>query len=181
MSAQPEKTDGIGARIRSLRGDESQEAFAKRAGITRSALANYELNRTRPKRSVLEKIARAGGVSWVALSEGNASDLEELLTMLGGKGTSTEAELSPQERAIVRVLRACDEDTSLRVVRTLLAAIDERRLEQSIIDVANFEKDVAWLLAIEADAGRYIKGFSRDTITQILARLSDKMQSSETD
>jgi len=32
MPAQPSKENKIGARIRSLRGEESQEAFAKRVG-----------------------------------------------------------------------------------------------------------------------------------------------------
>lgn len=177
MSAQPHnsKEGGIGARIRSLRGDESQESFAKRAGITRSALANYELNRTRPKRHILEKIANAGGVSWLALSDGTASDLDELLTMLGGKsGTNKETELTPQERAIIRILRACDEKTALQVANALLSAVEESRVDRLMLDAGTLEQDINLLMVIVADGGRYLKGFTRDSITQILARLSNR-------
>lgn len=172
MSAQDQKGNGIGARIRAARGDESQEAFAKRVGITRSALANYELERTRPKREIILRIAEAAGVAPTAIVEGTVADLDELLTMLGGKSaTKREADLTPDERALVRLLRACEEDTVKDVVQTIIEAFESGHLAEAFVDPATVEGDFLLLRKIEADNGRHLKGVTRDTIKQVLARL----------
>jgi len=46
--------------IRELRGDLSQAQFAKKVGVSQSAIANYELGRI-PKQEILERIAKAAG------------------------------------------------------------------------------------------------------------------------
>ena len=46
--------------IRMLRGNLSQAEFAKKVGISQSAIANYELGRF-PKPEILDKIAAAAG------------------------------------------------------------------------------------------------------------------------
>lgn len=172
MSAQPKKKEGIGARIRALRGDESQEAFAKRVGLTRSALANYELERTRPKRAIIYRIASAAGVSPDAIDDGGEVDLDEALAFLGAK-TSTDKmqDLTPDERALVRLLRACDEETVLEVVQAIISTIEEGRFLKPLLDVGTVSQDWALMKKIEADGGRYLKGFTRDTITGLLEAL----------
>ena len=57
MSTQRATKYGIARRIRFLRGDSTQEEFSRRVGITRSALANYESNRSTPNDFVLDQIA----------------------------------------------------------------------------------------------------------------------------
>lgn len=53
----------IGARIRAARGDITQEDFAKKIGVGRTVLANYEAGRRLPGSATLEKIAEEGQVS----------------------------------------------------------------------------------------------------------------------
>ena len=58
-----ETSQAIGERIRSARGDRTQEEFASRIGVSRSALTNYEAGRRLPNDLVLSRIAEETGVS----------------------------------------------------------------------------------------------------------------------
>lgn len=49
----------IAEHLRDIRGELTQEAFAKKCGVTRAALANYETGRTIPGRWVCRKIEEA--------------------------------------------------------------------------------------------------------------------------
>lgn len=49
-------TASFGQRLRLLRGDRSQERFAEVLGVTRAALANYEIGRTTPHRSLQDRL-----------------------------------------------------------------------------------------------------------------------------
>jgi transcriptional regulator with XRE-family HTH domain len=53
----------IGERIRTVRGDETQDEFAKKIGVGRTVLANYEAGRRLPDSDTLEKIADERGYS----------------------------------------------------------------------------------------------------------------------
>ena len=52
--------------IRKLRGNKTQQEFAKLVGVTQAAIARYENGRT-PKEEVLDKIAAATGkrIRWI--------------------------------------------------------------------------------------------------------------------
>lgn len=52
--------------VKTLRGNLSQAAFAKKVGISQAAIAYYELGRF-PKQETLEKIAAAAGkrIKWI--------------------------------------------------------------------------------------------------------------------
>ncbi len=68
------KPETVSRRLRFLRGKETQEAFSKRVGISRSALANYETGRSVPNSFVLNQISEKCGVAEDFFS---ASDLVE--------------------------------------------------------------------------------------------------------
>ena len=57
----------IGRRIRELRGQSTQEEFAKELGISQAQLSKYELGQSAPPRGVLTKLRETRGksVDWI--------------------------------------------------------------------------------------------------------------------
>ena len=73
------RAEGLGARIRRLRTERgyTQESLAERLGIAKSMVSYYENDRVDLKRSTLEDVARALGVSVTFLLEENDETAEE--------------------------------------------------------------------------------------------------------
>lgn len=69
-------SDTIGARIRIVRGQESQEAFASSLGISKGSLGFYERDENLPNAAIIAKICSQKGVSanWLILGQGTAYD-----------------------------------------------------------------------------------------------------------
>lgn len=69
-------SDTIGARIRAVRGQDSQEAFASVLGISKGSLGFYERGENLPNAEVISKICSLKGVSadWLVLGKGPAYD-----------------------------------------------------------------------------------------------------------
>ena len=57
----------IGQRIRQLRGDSTQEDFAKELGISQAQLSKYELGQSAPPLGLLTKLRKVRGktVDWI--------------------------------------------------------------------------------------------------------------------
>jgi transcriptional regulator with XRE-family HTH domain len=64
--------DTFETRIKQLRGNLTQEEFAKAIGIKRTLISDYETGRTKPTSDILEKISRKGNVNvnWLLTGEG---------------------------------------------------------------------------------------------------------------
>ena len=62
----------IGERIRNVRANETQSAFAARLGITQRAVVNYETGGRVPKKSILGKIKEQYGINpeWLLTGDG---------------------------------------------------------------------------------------------------------------
>lgn len=120
MQGQASTEESLGRRIRSLRGDLSQEQFAKRVGLTRSALANYETNRTRPKRSTLSRIAEATGAPLSYLLNG-VMRLQDLERIAEKDADHTRLDLFPatriseDEASLLRLLRLMPLETMKKI------------------------------------------------------------------
>ena len=176
MSTQND-TDRLGARLRSLRGEESQEAFSRRVGITRSALANYETGRTRPKPSVLRQICQKVGVSEKVLLTGEVTEFDELAAALGAyKEAGTLPGLTADEKAIIRVLRLCTTRTSLAVVNAIISALEHQEFEKKLADLLTIESDITRLYMIRKADGAYERGLTPDTLAAIGDLLSARSQ-----
>ncbi len=62
----------VGKRVRELRGQATQEEFARVLGISQAQLSKYELGQSAPPLGVLAKLAKASGksVDWILTGEG---------------------------------------------------------------------------------------------------------------
>ena len=129
-------TAGIPARLRALRGEESQQSFSERIGITRSALANYETGRTTPKPSVLRNICQKLGISESVLKTGEVSAFDDLAGAVGTyREVGTLPGLADDEKAIVRVLRLCDASVVHSVVVAIIEGLEAKKFEVTSVKV----------------------------------------------
>lgn len=171
----PISTDGIAARIRLLRGEESQAAFSQKVGLTRAALANYETGRTTPKRSVLRRICQRLGISESALIQGEAQDMTDLLGSLGiYDEVATLPGLTDDEKAIIRVLRICDTEVVHSVVSSMTAGLEQKKFWSNGADPGTIVEDIARLYQIAKAGGAYLRGVTPDALSAISAFIESK-------
>lgn len=171
----PSSTSGIAARLRSLRGEESQASFSRRVGLTRAALANYETGRTIPKKSVLRQVCHRLGVPESVLVEGVVEDADDMLLAMGIRDeAATLPGLTHDERAIIRVLRVCDKDVVLSSISAITDGLAAKKFSRELADQATIVDDIARLLRIVAAEGFYERGISPDTFATIAAMLITK-------
>jgi len=123
----------IGARIRRLRGSESQLQFARRLGITREHLSRIESG-AQPGTEILRSLAEVTGVSLDFLVLGAGPELREE-AMAGGGGW---------EAAIEPLLGG----TSLRLTRA--PAVSRRRADRAWQELPEERKDDIRALARQA-------------------------------
>lgn len=106
----------LGARIRTLRRARglTQDRLADSTGVSRSAVAQWESNRAGHSAGMLRRIAEVLGVSVSMLRD-------------GWEGLASEAVLTPQESALLRLYRSCSgEDRSIlmHVAEKIAASTD---------------------------------------------------------
>ncbi|WP_165455705.1 helix-turn-helix domain-containing protein [Paracoccus subflavus] len=171
-------TDSVAARLRALRGDESQEAFSRRVGITRSALANYETGRTKPKPAVLRQICQKLGISEALLPQGRLSNLGDLVAALGiHEEGGTLPGLTEDEKAIIRILRLCSTPVVNRVVTAMISGVEAQDFDRRLADPATAPTDVARLYQIAKNDGAYERGVTPDALAAIVDVLSKQRES----
>jgi transcriptional regulator with XRE-family HTH domain len=93
----------LGARIRALRRARglTQDRLANSAGVSRSAVAQWESDRAGHSAGMLRRLAEVLGVSVGVLRD-------------GWEGASSQAPLTPQETALLQLYRSCSpEDRSV--------------------------------------------------------------------
>lgn len=157
--------DGLRTRLRALRGERSQEEFARLVGLTRSALANYENGRTVPKPSVLRQISQRVGMPDDFLLSGQVRNEYELNRLVAGRGFINECHETEDELTIVRALRAVDPGTVQAVVTTLIRGIgDSAEARARMGD--RLGADLHRLDAINRAAGLFEKGSTEEEQAQ---------------
>lgn len=167
----------IGRRIRSIRGDASQLDFASFFGLTRSALANYELGRSRPPKGLLEKISEKTGLPVSYIDSGpELADFEDELRSLVGEGET----LTDDERAVVRLLRVSLPKDVLETVQTILRGFERNKVGLQLADPQSVVMDLARLYVIASGDGTlYQRGVSGGSMVQLAKALADKMQAQD--
>lgn len=166
----------IGRRIRAIRGDSSQSDFAAHFGVTRSALANYEMGRTRPPRALVEKISERAGIPADSIDCGpELADFEDEFKRLVGDGS----EITDDEWAIVRLLRVSHPDDVLGVVRGILRGFEERSASLQLMDPNKAAIDLARLYTIADGKGSYQRGISGANVLQLAKAIALRTKPSE--
>ncbi|WP_439526858.1 helix-turn-helix transcriptional regulator [Roseovarius mucosus] len=163
----------IGKRIRALRGDETQAHFAEKIGVSRAALANYETGRTKPNDMTVLKIANLTGVSPSSIVSHDVYSFDDLAALVSAKpDLKGLGDLSEDEKAMIRLIRVCDEQAIQQIVGAILEGIQVDRFHREFVDVVNFERDFTRLAVIREGGANYIRGYTRDTLLTILEAIS---------
>lgn len=167
----PSSTD-LGQRLKFLRGEQSQEDFARKVGLTRAALANYETGRTKPKPSVLREVSRKLGLSDDFLLSGQVRNEYELNLVVAGKGVLNDGNETEDELAIVGVLRAARPETVKNIIGTLLREIEDDPRTRERLRGPRVDEHIARLGAIFRASGEFSKGSSPEDVDAFLRELA---------
>jgi len=136
-------------------------------GITRSALANYELGRSSPPQTFLDRLKDRLGVDVDTGPE--LADFEEHIRSIVGDGSR----LTEDEWAVVRTLRVAQPDDTRRVVAELVACIERRKEGLNLVDPQSLAGDLARLYMIAGGHAEFIRGISGAGVVQIARAIAD--------
>ena len=174
MSTRSASKNGIARRIRFLRGDDTQEEFSRKVGITRSALANYESSRSTPNEYVLAQIAARCEMPETFFEDPDltpASDWNGAAVL--GKIVEGAPDWTDDEMAIVRLLRLVPAEVVAKISDDLVEAATHNELSGVISQFASLARDVASVLAIRSRGGLFRKGpidLTADTEAKMVAK-----------
>lgn len=140
-SVQMAQARAFGRRLRELRGSKSQGELAELSGLTRSAIANYELGRSMPGQGTIISLANALGVGTEALKiEPTIEDWEEQLnTLVPSEGVSDD------EMALIRLLRCAPPSDAITFVKQLIDYFEATDDAFHFVDSEQAAKDLARL------------------------------------
>lgn len=144
-------TSLVAMQLRQLRGFETQSAFAKRLGISRDSLANYETGRTVPSAAKLDQFREALGLGFAHFQEHPAA---QMMSAFGQAG-EPDFRPSPDELAFIRLIRIVPRDTVLAVAMSLLDAISTGLLFGNGVDGEKFRQAVERLALVVKERGTY--------------------------
>ncbi len=140
-SSQLADARAFGRRLRELRGPKSQSELADLAGLTRSAIANYELGRSLPGQNVIAKLANALDVEREALrASPTVEDWEEQLTAAGPIDSVTDDEM-----AFIRLLRCAPPEDAITFVKQLIDYFEAADDAFQFVDSEQAARDLARL------------------------------------
>jgi transcriptional regulator with XRE-family HTH domain len=164
------KEEGVGKRLRLLRGDLTQDEFSQQIGISRSALANYETGRTKPKQKTLRQICKSVGVSETFFIDGTVSDISELARVFGIDSDQPSG-ITDDEVAIVRIMRICSSDTVLKIVKALTSEIEDSSEARRLADPLTAITDLERLYTIISMDGIYERGVTQQNLEVLIREI----------
>ena len=151
----------VARRLRYLRGDATQEAFAKRVGVSRSALANYETGRSRPDDYTLQVIAQKTDTSIdFFTSSSHPLDPSAPKSMAAFVGAAVEGvpDWTQDEAMLVRMLRLSDDTVVQEVMRVVNEGIGGREVMVTIGSVFKLTEDLERLAEMASAQRSYERG-----------------------
>lgn len=175
MSTRSASKFGVARRIRFLRGEATQEEFSRKVGITRSALANYESNRSSPNEYLLAQIAHRCEMPLTFFDDPDLTPAEDWNgAALLGKVVEGTPDWTEDERAIVGLLRLVPAEVVEQVCGILVQAATRKELSGLISQFASLTRDVASVLAVQARGGLFRKGPIAEHGAEWVAKMNAK-------
>lgn len=161
-STMSRRRDGVlgplAKRLRFLRGDETQESFAKRVGISRSALANYETGRSVPDEFTQLKILRNAGFSDDYLTEHYDPFEPHSPGAVFGAVIEGLPDWTEDEATLVRILRLCDRQTIEAVLEVVLRGVSQQEMTVKLGTIFTIKDDLQRLMEVQSGVRPYAKG-----------------------
>lgn len=148
----------IARRLRFLRGEATQEEFAKRVGISRSAIANYETGRSIPDDFTLGRIAENTGFPIDYFSSQYDPSVENSLAGAVGDLIGGISDWTEDEATLVRILRLCDQPTIAEVLRAVAAGAARQEFVVTISTIYTVTEDIQRLFDLGAGKRPFQKG-----------------------
>jgi transcriptional regulator with XRE-family HTH domain len=148
----------VARRLRYLRGEETQEAFAKRVGVSRSALANYETGRSKPDDYTLQRIAENTNTSMEYFVSYVDPLANSSMAALVGAAIEGVPDWTDDEATLVRMLRLCDDPALRDIVRAVNDAVGNREVLVNLGTVFQLKDDLQRLLELAAGQRTYERG-----------------------
>lgn len=181
MSTRSASKYGIARRIRFLRGEDTQEEFSRKVGITRSALANYESGRSSPNEYLLAQIATRCEMPVTFFDDPDLTPASEWNGAASlGKIVEGTPDWTDDEVAMVRLLRLVPAEVVGKIAGELVDAATQNELSGVIAQFASLARDVAVVLAVQSRGGLFRKG-PIDLTSDLKTRHSATISSSPTD
>jgi transcriptional regulator with XRE-family HTH domain len=148
----------IARRLRFVRGDATQEEFAKRVGVSRSAIANYETGRSIPDDFTLARIVESLGFP----SDYFASNYDPLIekSLAGAVGAAIEGipDWTEDEATLVRILRLCDQSTIADVIKVVAEGAARQEFLVTISTIYTVNEDLQRLFDLGEGKRPFQKG-----------------------
>ena len=168
------QTASPGRRIKFLRGELSQHEFARKGGVSRASLANYETSRTVPTEGVIAAISNALAIGPEFLTSGITREADGLLNLLGFGDAKTTV-LTEKEWAIIQAFRVCPPDVVWQAVAII--AISYFDLRQNLVhsDPIGVAADLTRLQLILERDGQFRNGQHRDNRSDRLKALQSRL------
>ncbi|MBK8439144.1 MAG: helix-turn-helix transcriptional regulator [Rhodobacter sp.] len=151
----------VARRLRFIRGDDTQEAFAKRVGVSRSALANYETGRSKPDDFTLSRIAEKAGVPIDYFQSSHEPSADNSPAAVIGAYIEGVPDWTEDEAALVRILRLCSPDTVQEVLQMVTSGASRQEFLVTLDAVFVIKEDIQRLL----DAGNGLRSFEKGSLS----------------
>ena len=176
-SIEQRATDRLfGRRLRTLRGEASQADFAAHLGLTRAALANYELGRARPPDDVIERIVNRLGIERDYLDTGpELADLAEEFERMRGDGDK----FTDDERALIRLFRVLKPEDVCSISQRIVHGIGNNSAAAQISDLDSLVSDLARFMLIADGKAEFVRGVAPGTLMRLAAALAARVGGEE--
>jgi transcriptional regulator with XRE-family HTH domain len=148
----------IARRLRFLRGEATQEEFARQVGISRSALANYETGRSTPDDFTLGRIAENAGVPNDYFGQNFDPLVEKSFAGAVGSIIDGIPDWTEDEATLVRILRLCDQPTIAEVLRVVAEGAARQEFLVTISTIYTVNEDLQRLFDLGAGKRPFQKG-----------------------